>query len=98
MKCPSCSEQDLIFDTGDIAQAYKGESTTIPSVHGEFCPSCGEAVLNSAESQRVSEVMVDTWLRHQVGPAYDALKADPARAVTTDHVRARLAAEHSKKR
>jgi hypothetical protein len=34
--------------------------------------------------------------RQKVGPAYDALKADPARAVTIDQVRATLAAEHKK--
>ena len=39
---------------------------------------------------------VETWLNTQVGPAYDALKADPSRAVTADQVRARLAAEHAK--
>lgn len=39
---------------------------------------------------------VDTWLANQVGPAYDALKADPSRAVTADQVRARLASEHAK--
>jgi hypothetical protein len=37
---------------------------------------------------------VECWLREQVAPAYDALKADPSRAVTTDQVRARLAGEH----
>jgi hypothetical protein len=37
---------------------------------------------------------VEDWLRHQVGPAYDALKADPSRAVTANQVLARLSAEH----
>ncbi|MDD5037592.1 MAG: type II toxin-antitoxin system ParD family antitoxin [Methylococcaceae bacterium] len=37
---------------------------------------------------------VENWLREQVGPAYDALKDDPARAATVDQVRAMLAAEH----
>ena len=37
---------------------------------------------------------VENWLREQVGPAYDALKADPARAATVDQVRAMLATEH----
>jgi antitoxin ParD1/3/4 len=41
---------------------------------------------------------VESWLHHQVGPAYDALKAEPSRAVTIDQVRARLAAEHAKAR
>ncbi|MES2360811.1 MAG: type II toxin-antitoxin system ParD family antitoxin [Pseudomonadota bacterium] len=39
---------------------------------------------------------MENWLRSQVGPAYDALKADPSRAVTADQVRKRLAAEHKK--
>ena len=37
---------------------------------------------------------VENWLREQVGPAHDAIKADPSRAVTVEQVRARLAAEH----
>lgn len=41
---------------------------------------------------------VESWLHQQVGPAYDALKAEPSRAVTVDQVRARLAAEHAKAR
>jgi antitoxin ParD1/3/4 len=36
------------------------------------------------------------WLREQVAPAYDALKAHPSRAVSADHVRATLAAEYKK--
>jgi len=39
---------------------------------------------------------VETWLREQVAPAYDALKANPSRAASAKHVRARLAAEHKK--
>ena len=36
---------------------------------------------------------LESWLQQEVGPAYDALKADPARAVTVDKLRAALAAE-----
>lgn len=39
---------------------------------------------------------IEYWLYEQVGPAYDALKADPCRAVTVDRVKARLAAEHKR--
>ncbi len=38
----------------------------------------------------------ETWLNAQVGPAYDALKADPSRALTADELRTRLAREHAK--
>jgi len=41
---------------------------------------------------------IENWLHHQIGPAYDALKADPERAVTVGQIRARLAAEHDKRR
>lgn len=35
------------------------------------------------------------WLMNTIGPAYDALKADPTRAITTDQIRARLAREYT---
>lgn len=34
---------------------------------------------------------LETWLHEKAGPAYDALKANPARAVTPDQVRYKLA-------
>lgn len=34
---------------------------------------------------------LENWLHEKAGPAYDALKADPARAVTPDRVRYTLA-------
>ena len=37
---------------------------------------------------------VESWLIEQVVPTYDALKADPSRAVTVNQIRSRLAAEH----
>jgi putative addiction module CopG family antidote len=39
---------------------------------------------------------IESWLQSQVVEAYDALKADPSRAVTIDQVRSRLAKEHVK--
>jgi antitoxin ParD1/3/4 len=35
---------------------------------------------------------IERWFRDKVGPAYDALKADPSRAITAAQVQARLAA------
>ena len=39
---------------------------------------------------------IESWLQSQVVEDYDAIKSDPARAVTIDQVRARLAKEHAK--
>lgn len=38
---------------------------------------------------------LETWLSEKVGPAYDAMKADPARAVMPDQVRRTLADLHA---
>jgi len=36
--------------------------------------------------------VIETWLREEVAPAYDALKTDPSRAISASDVRAALAA------
>jgi HTH-type transcriptional regulator / antitoxin MqsA len=59
MKCSVCGGAELVHDTRDIPYTYKGESTTIPDVSGEFCPACGEAVLERSESARVSSLMLE---------------------------------------
>jgi HTH-type transcriptional regulator/antitoxin MqsA len=59
MKCPVCGGAELAHDTRDIPYSYKGESTTIPEVSGEFCPACGEVVLERKESARVSSLMLE---------------------------------------
>lgn len=46
-------------DTREIPYVYKGESTIIPSVTGDFCPMCGEAVLEKSACDRVSSLMLD---------------------------------------
>lgn len=57
MKCPVCGAVELIHDTRDIPYTYKGETTSIPAVTGDFCPACAESVLDAAESDRVMQEM-----------------------------------------
>ncbi len=57
MKCPVCGAAELIHDTRDLPFIYKGESTTIASVTGDFCPACAESILDAAESERVMREM-----------------------------------------
>jgi HTH-type transcriptional regulator/antitoxin MqsA len=59
MKCPICAKANLVHDTRDLPYTYKGESTAIPGVTGDFCPACGEAVLDAAESARTSALMLE---------------------------------------
>jgi HTH-type transcriptional regulator/antitoxin MqsA len=58
MKCPNCGAARLVHDTRDLPYTYKGESTVIPQVTGDFCPACDESVLDSAESRRTMQLML----------------------------------------
>ena len=57
MKCPVCGAAELIHDTRDIPYTYKGETTVITAVTGDFCPACAESILDAAESNRVMREM-----------------------------------------
>ena len=52
MKCPVCGAAELVRDTRDVSFTYKGETTIIPAVTGDFCPACAKSVLDMAESRR----------------------------------------------
>ncbi len=58
MKCPACGAAKLVHGTRSLPYTYKGETTTIPAVTGDYCPACGEGVLDTAESARVNAAML----------------------------------------
>ena len=58
MKCPACGARKLVRDTRDVTYTYKGESTILPHVTGDFCPACDESILEAAESQRTMNLML----------------------------------------
>ena len=58
MKCPACGAAELVHDTRDMPYTYKGESTIIPDVTGDFCPACGEVVMDMAAGIRHSATML----------------------------------------
>ena len=59
MKCPSCATAELVNDTRDMPYTYKGESTVIPDVTGDFCPACGEVLTAPEESKRTMALMLE---------------------------------------
>ena len=61
---------------------------------GEYT-SESEVIRDGLRALMARDRAVESWLHGQVGPAFDALKADPSRAVGIDQVRKRLAAEHA---
>lgn len=58
MRCPACAAAELVHNTRDMPYTYKGESTLLARVSGDYCPACGEGVLDAAESSRVSAAML----------------------------------------
>ena len=72
MKCPSCGAAKLVHDTRDVPYIYKGESTVLPQVTGDFCPACGEGVFDAAQSRRIGALM------REFGKQVNASIVDPA--------------------
>ena len=62
---------------------------------GEYATE-SEVIRDGLRALMARDRAVDNWLLQEVGPAYDALKADPTRAVTVKQMRATLAAVHKK--
>ena len=60
---------------------------------GEYATE-SEVIRDGLRALMARDRALESWLVGQVAPAYDALKADPSRALSIDEVRARLAAEH----
>ena len=57
MKCPACGAAQLVRETRDVRYTYKGSTTVIRNVTGEFCPACGESISDAAEADRVMREM-----------------------------------------
>ena len=56
---------------------------------GEYATD-SEVIRDGLRAMLARDRAVANWLIQEVGPAYDALKADPSRAVTLEQVRSRL--------
>jgi antitoxin ParD1/3/4 len=63
--------------------------------NGDYA-SDSEVIRDGLRALLERDKAVESWLTNEVVLAYDALKADPSRAVTASQVRARLAAAHAK--
>ncbi len=84
------TQQLSITLPNDMAETVKSKVAA-----GEYA-SESEVIRDGLRALIARDRAVDAWLQQHVAPAYDALKADPSRAVTAEKVRARLAIEHKK--
>lgn len=84
------TQQFSITLPNEMAEVVKAKVAT-----GEYATE-SEVIRDGLRVLMARDRAMENWLREQVGPAYDALMADPVRAVGADQVRARLAAEYKK--
>lgn len=54
MKCPICGGADLKHETRDVKYEYKGHSTVVEDITGDFCDECGEVIYNADMSAKFS--------------------------------------------
>lgn len=58
MKCEICGTGDMAPEIRDLPYTYKGETTVLAHVEGEFCTACDEAILGPQESRRTMNLML----------------------------------------
>ena len=84
------TQQFSITLSNTLAEAVNSKVAT-----GEYA-SESEVICDGLHALMARDRAVETWLTERAALAYDALAADPSRAVSVDHVRVRLAAEHKR--
>ena len=62
---------------------------------GEYA-SESEVIRDGLRALKAREMAVESWLREDIAPIYDAMQADPARARSIKAVKSALAAEHGR--
>ena len=55
MKCPACGHPKMKATTRDETLSYGGQSLTLHSMHGEFCPVCAEGLWDDESYRRYTE-------------------------------------------
>ena len=79
---------------------------SLPAEHAEFIDqkvasgtyaSGSEVVRAGLRALQERDAAVERWLREEVAPVYDAIKADPSRAHPAKDVFTRIRAKHAKR-
>ena len=86
------TQQLSITLPNEMADAVKAKAKA-----GEYATE-SEVIRDGLRALLARDRAVEGWLHDQVGPAYDALKADPSRAITAQELRARIAEEVARSR
>ncbi|MHB8122933.1 MAG: type II TA system antitoxin MqsA family protein [Desulfuromonadaceae bacterium] len=55
MKCPACGDSEMVTKTQDETISYGGQSLTLHSMKGNFCPACGDGIWDEESYLRYTE-------------------------------------------
>jgi putative addiction module CopG family antidote len=84
------TQQMSITLPNDMADAVKARVRI-----GDYA-SESEVIREGLRALMARERALESWLHQQVGPAFDAIQADPSRGLSADQVRAHLATHFNK--
>ena len=81
-------------------------SFSLPTEHASFIDglvasgayaSGSEVVRAGLRALQERDAAVERWLRDEVAPVYDAMKADPSRGIPAEEVFAKIRAHHAER-
>jgi HTH-type transcriptional regulator/antitoxin MqsA len=55
MKCPACGDSEMVTKIQDETLSYGGQSLTLHSMKGDFCPACGDGIWDEESYLRYTE-------------------------------------------
>jgi len=68
-QCGSCGGRNMTADTRDQSMVYKGETITVTSLPGWYCPDCGEGeFIRAADAQRFSDEVTEAMKLLDIHP------------------------------
>ena len=59
MTCPACGAAKLVHGTRDASYSYKGQSTILPALTGDYCLVCPAIFLDLDETRRAMELTLE---------------------------------------
>ena len=60
--CPTCGAASTVHETRDLPYTYKGQTTTIHGIEGDYCDACGDAVCTHEAGDRYG-VAIQAFIR-----------------------------------
>lgn len=55
MKCQACGNSEMVTKIEDETLSYGGQSLTLHSMKGDFCPACGDGIWDEESYLRYTE-------------------------------------------